>query len=791
MMTSFIFTSLEGARIEAMRARFVLLSEMASDSFSGEYYYPLFKEYSLLAVDGGFGKKETDRGRVEKELQGFLSYPYENSSDTLFGGTDPKVKLDSIGTILESEKSGIRHQIRDAALFEGAELLLDGIMGNDMFKAAGTLGKVYDKQAAAMEKVAAVTKELLRLMTLIDGVRTTENGLYTEEGKMRIAPSFVKKFGIKGESYMKGTYGAQFVFEEVKPTIVYGDTTIKLTLDMMGEVEGLDCDIEECEAEIAEMRDLLSSMEEERKGIVEEIKTLKEPPPAIDGEEKEKLTEEERKERIAALQGLSEKLKKSIEETKTLIDAENESRENLIKERKQRFSTLCVRYDVVAKVLRGCEEDAREALACVTELLVKQEMAKGVIDEYEDFIKKAGDIPGEILDSLLKDTVNIRSYASLDGSGYDAEGMMKEIFADLALFSAMQLPKDATGDMSRMRIALKKAQGFIEDLSYNKLKFNYTGVGTSKEIGKNVKETLGQLVSGGFLKYLGVTDVSPKKLNGLDLPSKGDFDKSSEDIFSSFTKMGDFFKNADPGTLLNEAGAKLTSDFVTEVWLANHFSNFREQKEDTMLSYEREYVLAGKRSDAENLASVVLKLTAFRAIFTLTSLIADPQRNAEATALAGSITGCIGFPELIYVVKYTILTVWALEEALVEVSGLLMGKKVPIYSPTGRVSVAEILIMTGDRVKTKASAIAGNAPGVSYMQYVTVLSFFENLGKKELRIADVIQENIRLKYRDSFRMSNAITDWSFTSSLIGSRKFDTGFYSDRAYGFNTKVTGGY
>ena len=68
LMTSFVFTILEGARIKASEAQLAVLSKMAADSFSAGYCYPLFKEYGLLAVDGGFGKKEKEDGKIKTEL---------------------------------------------------------------------------------------------------------------------------------------------------------------------------------------------------------------------------------------------------------------------------------------------------------------------------------------------------------------------------------------------------------------------------------------------------------------------------------------------------------------------------------------------------------------------------------------------------------------------------------------------------------------------------------------------------------------------------------------------------
>ncbi len=778
-MISFIFTVLEGARITAAKAKLAMLSELASDSLAGEYYYPLFKEYGFLAVDAGYGKTEADMKKTENELLDFLSYSYEKSEGDILGGENVKITLDRAGTLLNSDSAGLRQQIHDQAMYEGVEFFLESFTQNEMFKHGKVLQEVYDRQAETMEAAAAVTREILRLMTLVDGIATTENGLYAdEEGNLAVEPGFLKSIGVKDEAYMRSTYGSGLVYDAVRGNILYVTKIAENCLDLLDRIDSE-------EANIAFQKKLMKKLEKTLKENYEEL-------------ERQELILSELKAREGSHKKEKDEVSEEIARLKDVIAEKTEAyREGMRVLKEMEAGCESMKSDskgMYSLVVRMADEGyraAKNAYTCLLEVRVKQEIAQRAADEYEAFLEGIEGLPGEIAKSLTEDALELRAYATLEKSGYDTTGMMQNLQNDILNLGMTGLSGDADVN-GGMREELKSAVEHFDKVDYEKLKFNYTGLKTNGETGENIKETLLKGMSEGLLKYVGVKDVSDKELNGLDLPSGGEWASADHDLFSRFSEMGEFFKEKDPAKMLENAGKELTSDLLTEVWMVNRFSHQTEQLTDTRLAYEREYVLCGRKSDAENLASAVLKLTAFRTVFTFAALIADGERNGQATALASSISGFTGLPALFYAVKYLVLTVWAVEEALVEVSALLMGKKIPVFSPKGNINIAEILTMTGERVQAKAGMISDNsAGGVGYMHYITVLSFFEDLQKKEMRIADIVQENIRLKYRESFRMKNAVTDWSFTATVDSLKKFDTGFFGPAAYNTRFKTERSY
>ncbi len=82
------------------------------------------------------------------------------------------------------------------------------------------------------------------------------------------------------------------------------------------------------------------------------------------------------------------------------------------------------------------------------------------------------------------------------------------------------------------------------------------------------------------------------------------------------------------------------------------------------MEYELEYVLGGKRNDADNLKIVVSELLAMREPLNMASLTASSQRQSEAMALAVTLAGVSANPAVIEAVKYGILVAWAFAESV-------------------------------------------------------------------------------------------------------------------------------
>ena len=242
-----------------------------------------------------------------------------------------------------------------------------------------------------------------------------------------------------------------------------------------------------------------------------------------------------------------------------------------------------------------------------------------------------------------------------------------------------------------------------------------------------------------------------------ELPFYDNLGKFISQISSNFSKNG---IEGIVSMLLGAAGDAL----ALELYFSEFFSDYQNQQEHTKLMYEREYILFGKESDAGNLTQMVMSLVAFRSLFTMTALLQNTEKMTQISTIAQAAAGVTGIPLLSSIIKYSLLLLWAVEEAFVEAAALLKGKRIPFFSAEGRISATELLRFGRGLVTAKAKGIADSIIGTAYSDYLLLFSLIESRTKKCYFAMDLIQENIRLRYRDSFRMRNVVTAVSFETN---------------------------
>lgn len=77
---------------------------------------------------------------------------------------------------------------------------------------------------------------------------------------------------------------------------------------------------------------------------------------------------------------------------------------------------------------------------------------------------------------------------------------------------------------------------------------------------------------------------------------------------------------------------------------AMKFGNFTNLIKNREISYELEYIVAGKDSDRSNLASTVEQIIAVRNVVTLAYLVTDKEKMALIETTAASAATAIGLP---------------------------------------------------------------------------------------------------------------------------------------------------
>lgn len=212
-------------------------------------------------------------------------------------------------------------------------------------------------------------------------------------------------------------------------------------------------------------------------------------------------------------------------------------------------------------------------------------------------------------------------------------------------------------------------------------------------------------------------------------------------------------------------------------YLMHTFSNALEEKESTLpkgraLSYELEYLIAGKDSDIENLKSVVHSLLLIREAVNYGYLLTDTVKQLQAETLAVAITSAVGMVALTTVVKHGILLAWAYGESIMDVRQLMAGGSISFVKTAENWQLA--LENFGSFVEESDNQGEKQAGELSYVDYLRILLFAENEQKLTLRSLDLIEQSMRKQPGRSDYMADALV-----AGLVMETTFQTNpvFYS--------------
>lgn len=181
------------------------------------------------------------------------------------------------------------------------------------------------------------------------------------------------------------------------------------------------------------------------------------------------------------------------------------------------------------------------------------------------------------------------------------------------------------------------------------------------------------------------------------------------------------------------------------------FGNYRSIKKKSDLSYELEYIIAGKDNDRSNLTETVEQMVGVRNIVTLAYLITDKAKMTELSAIATSATTAIGLPFLEPVIKGILTEAWALAEAVNDIKIIMAGKRIALIKNNKNWNTGlKNLLSTKIKGSDKKSSI-------NYQQFCYLLMMKESMNTMAFRMLDLIQINIRKNYNQSFDVNHCFT----------------------------------
>lgn len=133
MLLSIFFSLLEVLHYISLREESAMLSDIGIESMFADYCRPLWDEYGVLGIDGGYGGETMDMGMASKRME---SYLVENADVSVFseGGNHLALAVDaceveSYGLLTDDAGVPFMKECAAAALYGIPEHLLEGLKG--------------------------------------------------------------------------------------------------------------------------------------------------------------------------------------------------------------------------------------------------------------------------------------------------------------------------------------------------------------------------------------------------------------------------------------------------------------------------------------------------------------------------------------------------------------------------------------------------------------------------------------------------------------------------------------
>ena len=183
--------------------------------------------------------------------------------------------------------------------------------------------------------------------------------------------------------------------------------------------------------------------------------------------------------------------------------------------------------------------------------------------------------------------------------------------------------------------------------------------------------------------------------------------------------------------------------------------------------YGLEYLVSGKSSQKDAFASVVSRLFTMRALINFLYVEKDPILLSQSLETATALAATLMAEAFIPVIQHGILLVLAMEEACVDVTALLLGRRVPVLKNQSSFQMKYAQICTAGKALFRAKAqnypkaesatrLTDMRSGLGYMQYLWLMLLMNTWEDLYQRTLDVIQFDLREQFNQTFSIDKCI-----------------------------------
>lgn len=781
IVISLIMTTVEALRVHNMSAYAERALYSALDSVLAEFYYPLFKEYHVFGLDGGYGTNIIREDILEDKIFSYMQYTFNPNEDisvanhkipmenfNLYELETKEVNINDIKTLMDYNgglfvNQGVQYSKYRLA-GDGVESLLENanIIDQSRLKDIAETEEIFKEKIKAEEGISNICKDIISLSKTIDGIDISPKGPKTnKDGSLQIKNYFVKKICVSESTISNPHPENEWITSSLQGEYLNPkrlmDKGISY-LDLLLENHNARLEAEKTYTNKTQIDQDEINDEDELKRLKKEIKNLKELIKKYDAKEKEL---------ISNFNNFKSEVKRLINNTSTVIES---------------------------------------AVKDVTMVIKNQTESTKLINNYKSVLKEKKDsVSEDFYTSLWNDYLEIEKYkdSKLQGNNtYNFIGMkttlennkniMKELKGELDFKVSSEKESWIEG-----KEKLKEMKETFSNYSHEYLNLDYKDLRRKEEEPK-IFDGANSIIADGIMNLVIVdgNELSEKKLNDIDkaaLPSyqyKSKEDNSSnvldnfEDLNASNAIekfMGiieGFSENLKSSNLLTSTGDMMVKELLCQKYYLDHFGTLQTETKvemPTALEYEIEYILKGKDSDYDNLKALASDLLIFRMLMNTTSLMINSKSNRQAREIAVLLVGFTGIPVLVTITKTIILLVWGLAESFVDIATLLREKTVAIFKELKDFSIElkDLPFINKELIQKKVDKINNQESPLyhDYSDYLYILLLLKKSETKTYRALDMIQVNMQKNYEETFFISNCIYGIQVSSSFLMEDKF--------------------
>ena len=219
--------------------------------------------------------------------------------------------------------------------------------------------------------------------------------------------------------------------------------------------------------------------------------------------------------------------------------------------------------------------------------------------------------------------------------------------------------------------------------------------------------------------------------------------------------------NLVPGTAENyEEWEALKQKVFFHEYLLRYLGRYGQEKQDSPLWYQTEYVIVGKDNDTDNLKGIVNRIFVIREAANTMYLTGSEEKRAIAELLGEALAAAMMVPEIGELLAATLILGWAFAESVYDVKELLAGEKIPLLKTDATWHYGLSSALQGELPGTSEEDASGSdSPGMGYEDYLRIFLLLCEEKSVTCRAMDVVEMDIRnTPGNRAFRLDTCIVE---------------------------------